>query len=104
MLARTILDLAPIAVFAAVAYGALTLIGPEAPGGRLAAIALINANVLARGVIAMARMLLAPRVAELRLFPIGDETANYLFVWVRRLANLTIYGFFVLHASNLLVD
>ena len=102
LLARTILDLAPIAVFAAVAYGALTLIGPEAPGGRLAAIALINANVLARGVIAMARMLLAPRVAELRLFPIGDETANYLFVWVRRLANLTIYGFFVLHASNLL--
>ena len=102
LLARTVLDLAPIAVFAAVAYGALTLIGPEQTGGRLAAITLINASVLARGVIAVARMLMAPRVAELRLFPIGDETANYLFVWIKRLANLTIYGFFLLDAMQLL--
>jgi small conductance mechanosensitive channel len=102
LLARTVLDLAPIAVFAAAAYGALTLYGPEQSGGRLAAITLINASVLARSVIAVARMLMAPRVAELRLFPIGDETANYLFVWIKRLANLTIYGFFLLHASHLL--
>ncbi len=102
LLARTVLDLAPIAVFGAAAYGALTLYGPEQDGGRLAAITLINASVLARGVIAVARMLMAPRVADLRLFPIGDETANYLFVWIKRLANLTIYGFFLLHASHLL--
>lgn len=102
LLARTVVDLAPIAVFAAVAYGALTLFGPEQTGGRLSAITLINASVLARGVIAVARMLLAPRVAELRLFPLGDETANYLFVWIKRLANLTIYGFFLLHAMQLL--
>ncbi|MDD9914779.1 MAG: mechanosensitive ion channel [Rhodospirillaceae bacterium] len=102
LLARTVLDLAPIAVFAAAAYGGLTLFGPEQAGGRLAAITLINASVLARSVIAVARMLLAPKVTELRLFPLGDETANYLFVWVKRLANLAIYGFFILHASHLL--
>ncbi len=101
LLARTVLDLVPIAVFAAAAYGGLTLLGPDQTG-RLAAITLINASVLARAVTAVARMLLAPRVAELRLFPIGDETANYLFVWVKRLANLTIYGTFLLHASRLL--
>ncbi|NKB58240.1 MAG: mechanosensitive ion channel [Alphaproteobacteria bacterium] len=99
--ARTVLDLVPIAVFAAAAYGGLTLFGPD-QAGRLAAITLINASVLARGVTAVARMLLAPRVAELRLFPIGDETANYLFVWIKRLTNLTVYGYFLLHASRLL--
>lgn len=101
LLARTVIDLVPIAVFAAASFGGLTLFGPG-EAGRLAAIALINANVLARGVAAVARMLLAPRVAELRLFPIGDETANYLFVWLKRLTNLTIYGFFILQASRLL--
>ncbi len=101
LLARTVLDLVPIAVFAAAAYGGLTLFGPDQTG-RLAAITLINASVLARGVTAIARMLLAPRVTDLRLFPIGDETANYLFVWIKRLANLTIYGSFVLQASRLL--
>jgi small-conductance mechanosensitive channel len=101
LLARTVLDLAPIAVFAAAAYGGLTLFGPDQTG-RLAAITLINASVLARGVTAVARMLLAPRIADLRLFPVGDETANYLFVWIKRLANLTIYGTFLLHASRLL--
>ena len=100
--ARTVLDLAPIAVFAAAAYGGLTLFGSNDPAGRLATVTLINASVLARAVIAVARMLLAPRITELRLFPIGDETANYLFLWIKRIANLTIYGFFVLHASRLL--
>ena len=101
LLARTVLDLVPLAVFAAASFGGLTLFGPDETG-RLAAIAIINANVLARGVAAVARMLLAPRVVELRLFPIGDETANYLFVWIKRLTNLMVYGFFALQASRLL--
>ena len=102
LVARTVMDLAPIAVFAAAAYGGLTLFGPEQESGRLAAITVINASVLARSIIAVARMLLAPRVTDLRVFPVGDETANYLFVWVKRLANLSIYGFFILDASQLL--
>lgn len=101
LLARTVLDVAPIAVFATAAYGGLTLYGPV-EAGRVAAIALINASVLARIVVAVARMLLTPRVAELRLFPIGDETANYLFLWIKRLANLTIYGYFLIQAAALL--
>lgn len=101
VLARTILDLASIAAFAGAVYGALTLIGPE-QATRIAMIALVNAIVLARGVAVATRMLLAPQVAGLRIFPINDETANYLFVWVKRLANLTIYGYFAAHAVLLL--
>jgi small-conductance mechanosensitive channel len=101
LFARTVMDLAPIAGFAAAAYGAVTILGP-APGVRLGALALINASVLARAVVAVARMVLAPRVASLRVLPIDDATANYIFIWIRRLANLTIYGAFAIQAALLL--
>ena len=101
LLARTILDLAPIAGFAAAAYGAVALVGPD-PAVRLGALALINASVLARAVIAVARMVVAPRVASLRVLPIGDIAANYVFIWIRRLANLTIYGAFTVQSALLL--
>jgi small-conductance mechanosensitive channel len=101
LLARTLLDLLPVAGFAAAAFGALTLFGPEGPG-RVAAVALIDASVIVRIVAALARMVLAPFVAGLRLFPLGDETANYLYVWVRRLTILTVYGYFIAQAALLL--
>jgi small conductance mechanosensitive channel len=101
LVARTVLDLAPIAAFAAAAFGGLTLFGPD-QAGRVAAVTLLNASILARTVVAVARMLLAPRITDLRLFPMGDETANYLFVWIRRLTNLSVYGYFIIQASLLL--
>jgi moderate conductance mechanosensitive channel len=101
LLARTILDLAPIAGFAAAAYGAVALMDPGA-AVRLGALALINASVLARAIIAVARMVVAPRVASLRILPLGDVAANYVFIWIRRLANLTIYGAFTVQSARLL--
>ncbi len=101
LVARTLLDLAPIAAFAAAAFGGLALFGPD-QAGRVAAVTLLNASILARTVVAVARMLLAPRVTDLRLFPMGDETANYLLVWIRRLTNLSVYGYFIIQASLLL--
>ena len=101
LLARTILDLAPIAGFAAAAYGAVALMDPG-PAVRLGALALINASVLARAVVAVARMVVAPRVASLRVLPLGDTAANYVFIWIRRLANLTIYGAFAVQSALLL--
>ena len=101
LMARTALDLAPIAAFAAAAFGGLALFGPDQTG-RVAAVTLLNASLLARTVVAVARMLLAPRITDLRLFPLGDETANYLFLWIKRLTNLSIYGYFIIQASLLL--
>ena len=101
LVARTVLDLAPIAAFAAAAFGGLTLFGPD-QAGRVAAVTLLNASILARMIVGVARMLLAPRVADLRLFAMGDETANYLFVWIKRLTNLSVYGYFIVQASLLL--
>ncbi|MGQ0662433.1 MAG: mechanosensitive ion channel family protein [Pseudomonadota bacterium] len=94
-------DLAPIAVFAAAAFGALALVEPRRIAAAVA-LALINATLIGRAVGLIASTLLAPHHAGLRLVPLADETAIYLYVWVRRLANIVVYGFFATEASLML--
>lgn len=101
LLARTFLDIMPIVAFGAAAYVALPLVEPSEVT-RLVAIALINASVVARAVLAAARMIFAPRVSNLRIFDISDENANYFVVWTRRLTNVAVYGFFLSQAALLL--
>ena len=48
------------------------------------------------------RFLLSPYAPALRLFPMQDETAAYLDVWLRRLLLLTVYGFLILQAGRAL--
>ncbi len=92
LLARTVVDLAPVAVFAAIAYGTLSVVEPRV-GTSLIALALVNANVIARSLQVLARMVFAPKVANLRLVPLSDESANYGFIWARRLVNTAVYGY-----------
>jgi small conductance mechanosensitive channel len=101
LLARTILDLLPILAFAAAAYGILAVAEPR-PVTRLVALAIVNANVLVRIVLAVARLLLTPQAASLRLFPVTDETANYAFIWTRRITSVAVYGYFLAEAALLL--
>jgi small conductance mechanosensitive channel len=98
---RFLLDLAPIIGLAVTAYGVLTLVDPREET-RLVAIALINASVFSRLVIALADSLLAPDSSGLRLWSISDESARYLFRWTKRLGQVSIYGFFGLQAGFLL--
>jgi small conductance mechanosensitive channel len=98
---RTLLDVMPLVAFAAAAYAVLMLTEPDRVT-RLVALTLINANVLARAVLVVARMVIAPRIATLRIFSIANETASYLFLWVRRLTNTSIYGYFTIEAAGLL--
>ena len=101
LLTRTALDLVPIAAFAATAYGILPLTEPR-PVTRLVALTIINANVIVRVVMAVARMLLMPDAAALRVVRMSDETANYATIWVRRLAGIGVYGYFIAEAALLL--
>lgn len=101
LLARTGLDLAPVLAFAAVAYGVLPFTDPG-PVTRSVALALVNAILLARVVMALALMGLAPRVASLRVVPISDESANYLYLWAGRLAKTAIYWYFAAEGALLL--
>ena len=98
--ARTILDLLPIGAFAATAYGVLPLLEPT-DAVRLIALTIIYANVLARAILAIARMILVPKAETLRLVPLSTEDARYLYLWVRRFANTTIYVYFTIQAAAL---
>jgi small conductance mechanosensitive channel len=98
---RLLLDLVPVVAFAVAAYVAMAAVEPARPA-RLVALVLINANIGARLVGLIARALLSPRQAALRPLPVGDESAAYLYVWVRRIADTAIYGYFAAEATKLL--
>jgi len=101
LLVRTLLDILPILAFAAVAYGILPLTEPQ-PVTRLVALTLINANLLSRVIGVLGGMLLVPDTPGLRLLPMGDETASYVQVWLRRFTIIGVYGYFLLDAFLLL--
>ncbi len=96
-----VLDLAPVAAFVAAGYLVLPLISPS-PATRLVALALINAIALARAVAVLAQAVFLPSLPGLRVVPMRDEDASYAYVWVRRLANVAIYGWMLAEAGLLL--
>ena len=98
---RLVLETLAIVAFGLAGYGALSAVDP---GGatRLVVIGLINATVVSRGIAALARFLFSPRVTGLRLLPVSDETANYWFVWVRRLNLVIVYGYVFVETGLLL--
>lgn len=99
-LLHAVIALVPILVFAFAAFTVLGMIQPSRAASLVAA-ALINANLIARAVALVAWTVLAPSVPRLRLVPLSDENANYLYIWIRRLANITVYGFFAAEAAYL---
>jgi len=98
LLARALLEMAPIGGFYAATSVALAAVQPDA-AVRLVALAAINAAVLATAVIAVARLVFTPLAPALRLIALEDETAAYAFVWVRRLVLVPVVGFFAAEAA-----
>ncbi len=99
--ADALVGIVPIAVFAAVAVGTLGFVQPSRTAS-LVAISFVNAHVIARSVALAANTILAPRHARRRPVPVDDETAVYAFVWIRRVANISVYWFFAAQAALLL--
>ena len=98
--ARTTLDLLPAAAFAAVSFGLLLLLG-LGPAAEPLALALILATIGVQSVLLLARALLTPRMPSLRFLPVGDESAAYLYVWIKRFSYIVLYSYFVLQADVL---
>ncbi|WP_051431764.1 mechanosensitive ion channel family protein [Rhodovibrio salinarum] len=101
LIARTLLDAVPIALFAAAAFGTMTVVQPREVA-QVIVVALINASVLSRVVALLGRAILAPDAGGLRLPKLTDETAHYLFIWLRRVARTAIYGYVASEALGLL--
>jgi len=100
---RTVIDMAPVVAFGLAAYGALELaeigsarINQEVSANiRIIAVALIQAIVVARALLAFARLVMTPLAPNLRLIPLSDEDAAYAYVWVSRFVNFSVYGFVI---------
>lgn len=101
LLVVLLLNLLPIAAFAAVAYLTLGLVDPRELT-RLVALAWINASIIVRLVLAVGRFLFAPHEPGLRLPALSDETAHYADIWIKRLTFTPVYGYFALQAALLL--
>jgi moderate conductance mechanosensitive channel len=100
-LVHVLADLAQIGALAAAGYVVITAI-QFGETERLCALAVINAMILARVGCALARLLVAPMTPSLRLWRLQDETAAYLYVWLRRFIVIPVYGYFALQVALLL--
>ena len=98
---RLTLDVLPLAAGAGVALAVAGFIGPQSIV-RLIALAFINALVACEALTMIARLVLAPRTPNLRVAPLTDETANYLYIWICRLGYIALYGYFALEAALLM--
>jgi moderate conductance mechanosensitive channel len=88
-----ILNLLPIAVFAAVATLVLAILQPAIPARPVAGVA-IAAILEAQALLVTAwTILLSP--AHPHFLRIGDESRTYLYIWARRFILWAVYGFAV---------
>lgn len=99
--ARALMRLVPVAGFTAAAYGVLSLFALSG-NTRIAALMVVTAYASVRVLMVLARFVFAPRTPLLRLLPVGDETAEYLVIWVRRLSGVGVFGYFATEAARLL--
>lgn len=97
LLARAVLDAIPVAVFVGVTLLTLKLL-KSSHRAELATILLIYAHVAVRLALILARLLVAPGAPTLRLFALTEETAQYLYIWSRRLIVVAVYGGFLAEA------
>ena len=97
-LLRGILLAVPVAAFAAAAYATLLFLARDGTSPTVILI-ILQAYVIGRLVMVTARLVLAPAAANLRLVLVDDETALYLYIWVRRLAVVILTGMAAIDAA-----
>ena len=97
-LLRAFLDLLPILAFAGAGYIVLPMLHPRLGTARVAEI-MINASVIARAVVAVAREILVEGSAPAALLGLEEETRTYLYVWARRFTGWSVYGYAVLDGA-----
>jgi small-conductance mechanosensitive channel len=92
VLARLVLDLAPVLAFAAVGNLLLATEIGTAATPRVIILAMVNAYVLCRVVLCVVAALVSPTANQPSLFVIRDETAAYITIWARRVVVLAVFG------------
>ncbi len=91
-LARAALRLCALATFTTAAIAVFFVLQPGDAIGKVA-FQVFAAYFTGRVLMILTRMVLAPSVPSLRLAPLGSESAQSLFVWVRRLVTVALVGY-----------
>ena len=92
VVARLILELAPVAAFALVGNSLLATGLGEDPVARLAVLALVNAYVVCRAVMSVLRAFIGGSTRGASLFAPPAETAIAIETWVRRIVGVAVFG------------
>jgi small-conductance mechanosensitive channel len=98
VLGRLLLELLPVVAFAGIAMLLLGTDIGELPTTRLAILAIVNAYVICRGLVSIARSLVWPP----GLLTVRAETAAYIEIWVRRIVTVGVAGIAMAHVALLL--
>ena len=93
VLAALLLDLVPVAVFAAVGHAMLTTPLGAATNTRLVVLAVVDAYVICRVTMCITRIFVSPANHRLRLIQCDDYWALYTERWVRRISAVAVFGF-----------
>jgi small-conductance mechanosensitive channel len=93
VLVNLVLNVLPVAVFAALGNVLLSTPLGDTRNTRLVVIAVVNAYVMCRLVMCLVRMMVAPDAPRLRLIQCTDDTAQYIERWMRRLSAVAVFGF-----------
>jgi small-conductance mechanosensitive channel len=91
-LVRLLLDLVPVAVFAAIGNLLVGVLPGIDEKTRLVVIAIVNAYAACRAAMCVARLLLSPSDPRLRLWRLDDADARFVIAWMRRLVVVAIFG------------
>jgi small conductance mechanosensitive channel len=99
--ARFVLDFLPVIAFTFVAMAIAGWLQPPETA-RLVVLAFINASTISMAALVTGRWLFSPMVPELRVLPMTDSTAVYLYIWSRRVILILVWGYVLLQAALLL--
>jgi small-conductance mechanosensitive channel len=85
-----VVEALPVLAFAAAAYVVLPLVGARFTSSHVVDVT-VQATLTARLILAAAHVALLSAAAS-DFYPLGEETRNYLYIWVRRFTNWAVYG------------
>lgn len=91
-LIRLLLDLVPVAVFAAIGNLLVGVLPGIDEKTRLVVIAIVNAYAACRAAMCVTGLLVCPTDRRLRLWRLDDSDSRFVVVWVRRLVVVAIFG------------
>jgi small conductance mechanosensitive channel len=101
IITRALVDLLPMLAFAGASYGTALFVQPTVLVKTMG-LNFVNAYLIARVLMAGARVLLSPAAPTLRALPLQDAVARDLFVWVRRFVGIGVVGYFLIAATVVL--